>query len=225
MDHPAWRVRVHEGRIKFPYQRRAPMTTNHSVDFFEAQFKQQITKHDFALNPFELAALPYLRGRVLDFGCGMGNLAVHAARARHAVLALDASPTAVEHLRQVASGEALTLHATRADLRTTRLHDQFDTVVSIGLLMFFDRGTAMQQLAHLKSLVRPGGVAIVNVLTEGTTFMDMFTSGEYCLFGADELAVQFADWQILAHEHSVFSAPGNTVKTFATLIAQRPPDA
>jgi tellurite methyltransferase len=198
------------------------MNTNRSIEFFDTQFKQQITKHDFALNPFELAAVPYLRGRILDFGCGMGNLAVHAARAGHEVVALDASPTAIEHLRRVTRENALTLQATRADLRTTRLHDEFDTVVSIGLLMFFDRQTALQQLEHLKSLVRPGGVAVINVLTEGTTFMGMFSSEGHCLFGPDELLTRFVGWRILTHDHSVFPAPGDTVKAFSTLIAQRP---
>jgi tellurite methyltransferase len=198
------------------------MNTNPSVEFFDAQFKQQITEHDFALNPFELAAVPYLSGRVLDFGCGMGNLAVHAARAKHEVVALDASPTAIKHLHRVAQEDTLTLQATQADLRTAQLHDDFDTVVSIGLLMFFDCQTALQQLEHLKSLVRPGGVAVINVLTEGTTFMGMFSSEGHCLFGADDLLTRFVGWRILTHDHSCFPAPGNTVKAFATLIAQRP---
>jgi tellurite methyltransferase len=198
------------------------MHTNPSVEFFDAQFKQQITQHDFALNPFELRAVPYLRGKVLDFGCGMGNLAVHAARAQHQVVALDASPAAIAHLRQVAHDEALTLQVAQADLRTTQLHEAFDTVVSIGLLMFFDCQTALQQLDHLKSLVRPEGVAIINVLTSGTTFMSMFSPEGHCLFDPDELLQHFAGWQILLHDHSVFPAAGNTVKMFDTLIAQRP---
>jgi tellurite methyltransferase len=198
------------------------MNTNPSVEFFDTQFKQQITTHDFALNPFELKAVPYLRGKVLDFGCGMGNLAVYAARAKHQVVALDASPAAIAHLRQVALDEALTLRVTQADLRTTQLHEAFDTVVSIGLLMFFDCQTALQQLEHLKSLVRPEGVAIINVLTSDTTFMSMFSPQGHCLFGTDDLLKHFAGWQVLLHDHCVFPAAGDTVKAFATLIAQRP---
>lgn len=198
------------------------MPTNPSVTFFDEQFKRQITTHDFALNPFELAAVPHLRGSVLDFGCGMGNLAVHAARAGHPVLALDASPAAIAHLRRLAQEEALPLEAVEADLRSTRLERQFDTVVCIGLLMFFDCPSALVQLAHLKSLVRPGGMAVLNVLTEGTTFMDMFSNEGHCLFGLDALRDEFADWRILSHEHSAFPAPGGKVKAFATLIAQAP---
>ncbi|MBA5639710.1 methyltransferase domain-containing protein [Duganella sp. LX20W] len=197
------------------------MTLHASVEFFDTQFQRQIAQNEFALNPFEQAALPHLCGRVLDFGCGMGNLALHAARTGHEVLAYDASPAAIAHLQQVAREEALPLRAAVADLREMRLQEQFDTVVCIGLLMFFDCPTALAQLAHLQSLLRPGGVAVVNVLTEGTTYMGMFSPEGHCLFKPGELLGQFDGWRILVHEQHSFPAPGGTVKAFDTVIAQR----
>ena len=196
------------------------MNVRTSVEFFDTQFQRQIAQHEFVLNPFEQAALPHLRGRILDFGCGMGNLALHAARAGHEVRAYDASPAAIEHLRQVARDEALPLHAEVADLRVTQLQERFDTVICIGLLMFFECPTALRQLAHLQSLLRLGGVAVVNVLTEGTTYMDMFSPEGHCLFKPGELLAQFDGWRILAHEQRGFPAPGGTVKAFDTVIAQ-----
>jgi tellurite methyltransferase len=71
------------------------MSSNRSVEFFDRQFERQIQQTEAALNPFEQAALPHLRGRVLDFGCGLGNLALAAARAGCTVLALDASEVAI----------------------------------------------------------------------------------------------------------------------------------
>lgn len=198
------------------------MNNNYSVAFFDTQFQNQITQHDFAPNPFELAALPYVRGDVLDFGCGMGNLAVRAARAGHRVHALDASPAAIAHLRKLAQDEALPMRAEEADLRIMQLAETFDTVICIGLLMFFDCPTALVQLDHLKSLVRPGGIAVVNVLIEGTSYTDMFSVEGHCLFKPDELAARFQGWDVLLHEKRDFPAPGETVKKFATLIAQRP---
>ena len=62
-----------------------------SVDFFEQQFQQQIAKGDFALNPFEEIVLPHLAGGVLDVGCGLGNLAIAAAKKGCAVSAFDGS--------------------------------------------------------------------------------------------------------------------------------------
>lgn len=195
---------------------------NTSVAFFDAQFEKQIAQHDFALNPFEQAALPYVRGSVLDLGCGMGNLSVQAARAGHKVHALDASEAAIAHLRAVAQAESLPLSAALADLRSAQIEDSYDTVICIGLLMFFDCETARRQLAHLKSRVRPGGVAVINVLVEGTSYMAMFGPEGHCLFGRDELPGHFEGWRILSHEHSVFAAPGGTEKVFATLVAELP---
>jgi tellurite methyltransferase len=193
-----------------------------SIEFFDAQFQRQVDAGAIELNPFEVAALPYLRGRVLDFGCGLGALSITAARRGCSVLALDASTTAIEHLRQVATQNALPIEAHEADLRNYRLSEDFDTVVSIGLLMFFDCPTALQQLAQLQSRVRPAGTAVINVLVEGTTYLDMFDEQGHCLFARDELRKQFSSWDVLSCEYQDFTAPLNRTKSFVTLIAQKP---
>lgn len=46
------------------------LSTNKSIDFFDQQFRNQPLDVALQLNPFESAALPYLRGKVLDFGSG-----------------------------------------------------------------------------------------------------------------------------------------------------------
>ncbi len=201
------------------------MTTSSSVDFFDKQFRQQVDRGDLELNPFESATLPYLQGSVLDFGCGLGNLALAAARRGSEVFALDASRTAIEHIESVARLENLPLHAEQADLRNYELRTSFDSVVCIGLLMFFDCPTAYRQLEQLKSLVRPGGVAAVNVLNDGTTFTDMFSPEGHCLFKSDELLKRFDGWDILYEQKSSFAAPRETTKNFTTVIARRPDEA
>jgi tellurite methyltransferase len=198
------------------------MQTNSSIAFFDNQFQQQVRDQDFKLNPFELAALPHLQGRVLDFGCGMGNLAIEAAKRGCSVLALDASRSAISHLRQRALDEALAVQAIEADLRHHEIGEEFDCVVSIGLLMFFDCATAERVLAMLQSRVRPGGIAVINVLIEGTTYLDMFQPGNYCLFSRSEMEDRFAGWNIIHSDFRNFDAPGETIKSFVTLIAQKP---
>jgi tellurite methyltransferase len=201
------------------------MTTSSSVQFFDSQFQRQVSAGALELNPFEQASLPYLKGRVLDFGCGLGNLAITAARKGCSVRALDASHTAIAHLQKVASNENLPIEAIEADLRAYELAEDFDTVISIGLLMFFDCPTAFRQLAQLQSHVRPGGTAVVNVLVEGTTYLEMFEPQGHCLFDRDEMLRRFAGWTILSSEYQDFPAPGSTVKAFATLVAQKPVSA
>lgn len=210
------------GQIDRPHSTIRGMTTNSSIAFFDHQFQQQVRDQDFKLNPFELAALPHLRGRVLDYGCGMGNLALEAARRGCSVVALDASPSAIGHLRQRAAAEGLPLSAIEADLRNHEVGEDFDCVVSIGLLMFFDCPTALRVLSMLQSRVRGGGLMVVNVLVEGTSYLDMFEPDNYCLFARTEMESRFAGWHILHHEFRDFDAPDRRIKSFVTLIARKP---
>ena len=201
------------------------MVANRSVEFFETQFRRQVTAREFTLNPFEEAALPYLQGRVLDLGCGLGNLSVAAARRGCQVVAVEASPTAIEHLTRVALAEALPLTAVQRDVQQLEVSETFDVVVAIGLLMFFPRPIALELLEKVQRAVRPGGCAIVNVLVQGTTFMDMFDGDRYCLFSAEEVEAAFGDWTTLLARRDEFPAANGTVKRFTTLIARRPAGA
>ena len=201
----------------------APSTaTNRSVAFFERQFRQQIGNRDFKLNPFELDVLPHLTGRVLDFGCGLGNLAMAAAERGCSVLALDASPAAIGFLCQRAAAAKLPIEAIEADLRDYRIDGDFDCVVSIGVLMFFDCATSLRTVSMLQERVRPGGIAVINTLIEGTTYFDIFQPGSYCLLARDELRQCFSGWEILHLDYRDFEAPGQTTKSFVTLIARNP---
>lgn len=198
------------------------MNTANSVDFFDRQFRRQVEQQDFQLNPFELEVLPHLHGRVLDFGCGLGNLAMAAAAQGCPVLALDASPTAIAALRRRAQAAALPVEAIEADLRHYRIEEDFDCVVSIGLLAFFDCATASRLLAMLQERVRRGGILALNTLIEGTSYLDMFGTADYCLFARKELPDRFAGWEILRSTFPDFDAPGQTTKSFVTLIARKP---
>jgi len=194
----------------------------HSVRFFDRQFRGQVEAGDFRLNPFEQAALPHLRGRVLDLGCGIGNLSIEAARRGCRVLALDASETAIVSLRERASAAGLDVDARTADLATCTIDEDFDAIACIGLLMFFDCKVATRMLQNIRERVRPGGAVIVNVLCEGTTYLDMFDPSACCLFGRGELGQRFPDWRIVESRIDEFPAPGETSKVFSTVIALRP---
>jgi tellurite methyltransferase len=199
------------------------MTTRHSVDFFEAQFRAQARVGQFALNPFETLALPFVRGRVLDLGCGLGNLSIEAARRGCQVVALDGSPAAIAGVRERAAAERLQVESREQDLGSYRIAETFDTIVAIGLLMFLPRTRALELLDDIKAHVRPGGCVVVNVLVEGTTYLDMFEPGHYYLFAEHELEERFAGWNVLESCAHRFDAPGSTVKVFATVVATRKP--
>src|SRR5579864_262937 len=189
-----------------------------SIQFFENQFQRQVKAREFDLNPFERLALDYVQGEVLDLGSGLGNLAIEAARRGCTVTAIDASPTAVERIRGTVESDHLEIEAIEADLSTFSIEHDYDTIVCIGLLMFFAQSRALALLREIQDHVRPGGRAIVNVLIEGTTFMGMFTPGSYYLFGREELAERFSGWEMEVNQLDDFPAPGGTLKRFATVI-------
>jgi tellurite methyltransferase len=196
--------------------------SNPSVNFFDSQFRRQVAAGDYTLNPFEEAILPYLLGDVLDLGCGLGNLAMAAAARGCRVTALDASPTAVADLAQRAQQQNLPIAARQADLRRYLTDTRYDCVVSVGLLMFFAKDDAQASLAAIREMVKPGGIAAVNVLIEGTTFIDMFDPQAHYLFGEAELPAAFPGWKIEYSRIEVFPAPRETIKRFCTLVARRP---
>lgn len=193
-----------------------------SIKFFEEQFQKQVSKGEFALNPFEEAVLPYLSGGVLDLGCGLGNLAIAAARQGCVVTALDGSRTAVDRVNHAANKLGLPIAAYQADLSSYTIDGDYDSIVCIGLLMFFPQDKARAMLADIVAHTKAGGVAAINVLIEGTTFMGMFEPGHYYLFSEHELSEAFEGWEILLSRHDDFPAPENAVKKFHTIVARKP---
>ena len=103
-----------------------------------------------------------------------------------------------------------------------RSDESYDTIVVIGLLMFFRRETALKLLTAIQEHVKFGGRTIVNVLIEGTTYLGMFDPDNYCLFRRNELEERFDGWTILESRYQTFPAPEDTRKDFSTIIAKKP---
>jgi SAM-dependent methyltransferase len=76
----------------------------------------------------ERKALRYVRGRVLDVGCGAGRVALLLQERGHEVVAIDVSPDAVEICSRRGARDAQLLPFTRIDSSLGR----FDTIVLFG---------------------------------------------------------------------------------------------
>jgi ubiquinone/menaquinone biosynthesis C-methylase UbiE len=103
--------------------------------------------------------------KVLDIGCGTGDLAITLARRGHQVTAVDISSVAIATARAKAAAEGLTVDFQTQD--ATHLHlpaAPFDEVFDSGLLHSLVRhggpGTAAY-LALLPKLAAPGGTVFV----------------------------------------------------------------
>jgi tellurite methyltransferase len=197
------------------------MATNRTTEFFEAEFQRRVGANE-PLSSFEEAALPHVSGRVLDLACGLGRLSVAAARKGCEVIAVDSSPTAIAHVSAVARAEQLPVTAVQADLEEYEIQGTFDSVVAIGILMFFRREVARRVLARVQEAVRPGGCAAITVLVEGTTFMRVFDPDRHYLFAPGELARAFDGWGLLVRHAGEAPAPDGTVRRFETVVARRP---
>lgn len=194
---------------------------NRSIEFFDAQFRRQVRENEYALNPFEAVAIEYLKGTILDLGSGLGNLSLEAGRRGHEVLAVDASQAAVSRINADARSEGLRVKAIQTDIVRWQFDRTFDTIIAVGLLMFFPRERALDLLRAIQEHVTPSGRVIVNVLVEGTTYMAMFDRKHYYLFRRDEIEALFAGWTILFQRYEAFPAPGETLKCFVTIVAEK----
>ena len=198
------------------------MFNKKSVAFFESQFQRQVRDKEYGLNPFEILALDYVKGSVLDLGCGLGNLSLEAGRRGHRVLAVDASLTAVARINKDAEREGLPVRGIQADIESWTIDRSYDTIVVIGLLMFFRHETALKLLTAIQEHVKPTWSGNRQRADREHDLFGMFDPDNYCLFRRNELEERFDGWNILESRYQTFPAPEDTRKDFSTVIAEKP---
>ena len=108
-------------------------------------------------------------GRALDFGAGVGRLSQALAAHFSSVVAVDVSPTMLEQARRLDRSDG------RVDFRLNEKPDlsdfddaSVDLVYTSLVLQHLPRDLAVGYLRELVRLLRPGGAAVVQVVTGPT---------------------------------------------------------
>jgi ubiquinone/menaquinone biosynthesis C-methylase UbiE len=111
--------------------------------------------------------------KLLDVGCGSGQLALIAARAGALVTGCDIATNWIEKARNRAAAEGLEVFFDEGDAEALPYEDaQFDTVVSLIGAMFAPRPDLVA--AELTRVCRPGGIIAMANWTPGGFIGQMF---------------------------------------------------
>ncbi len=117
----------------------------------------------YAQAPFVvLEAAGYIGGRVLDVGCGTGELAMFLADRGYDVLGVDFAPSAIQRARAKAHARGSAAQFLVWDaLRLGELGLEFDTVVDSAMFHVFGALERERFVDELASVLRPGGRYVV----------------------------------------------------------------
>jgi|1186.fasta_scaffold50666_2 SAM-dependent methyltransferase len=105
----------------------------------------------------ELVGLGWCQGRILDIGCGTGELGLALAARGHSVTGLDLAPSAVAMARRKAAERGLDAEFAVADATEPGDIGPFDTVLDSGLLHCLQPPAQRRYVAVLRRICRPGG--------------------------------------------------------------------
>lgn len=106
-------------------------------------------------------------GDALDFGCGVGRLSLPLARRFARVTGVDASPTMVEHARELASarGTENVAYRVSASEEIPLASGSQDLVLSLITLQHVPAAAQLAYVREFARLLRPGGAAVLQVVT------------------------------------------------------------
>jgi SAM-dependent methyltransferase len=143
-----------------PPRDRAP------VEHFERLAGESADPWDYETSAYEqakyrrtLAALPKRTGRTLELGCSVGVFTAMLAPRCESLLAVDFSPTALDHARRRLDGVA------HVELEQRLLPEQtptgpFETIVCAEILYYWSPALVREGVRRLERALAPGGTLL-----------------------------------------------------------------
>lgn len=107
----------------------------------------------------------WIRGSVLDVGCGAGEHTIHLARLGYQVLGVDASIPAIEFARANAERQGVPARFDVADAFKLG-PEQYDTVLDSALFHIFNAADRKKYLASLRTVCKINGFVHVLALSD-----------------------------------------------------------
>lgn len=139
-----------------------------AASLFDAKAGSWADKYDTSLSPrlsvFREAAMRFVpsAGRVIDFGCGAGVIALALAQAGYQVKGLDISADMIVAAKARAEQSKLSVDFSVGDTQTfASLGSEFDAVVSSSVLEYLP--DPVHALVEMARRLRPGGHVILSV--------------------------------------------------------------
>lgn len=113
----------------------------------------------------DLERVGWIRGKVLDAGCGTGEHTILLTRLGYDVLGIDSSEPAIERARENATRHDVTARFEVADAMDLG-RQAYDTIVDSALFHIFDPADRTRYVGSLHRACRPGGRVHVLALSD-----------------------------------------------------------
>ncbi len=180
---------------------------------WDARYREEISDGRARPRPFLLQNLELLprRGTALDIAMGLGANSRVLVEHGLTVYGVDVSIEATRRARQ----KTPQIRAICADLTTFRMPRQaFDVVLNLYYLQ-------RDLLAELNTIIRPGGIAIVETLMVDMLQVKPELNPDY-LLQPGELRTLFSGWEILQYREGWGPSDSRKARSVASLVARFP---
>ena len=174
-------------------------------------------------HPF-VAAGDRIGGRVLDCGCGSGDLAIWLAQRGHAVTGIDFLAAPLAAARDKARRAGVDVNFLQMDaLAIGEIPERFDAVTDSGLFHSFDDAARARYVVALRRLLEPGArvyILCMSPVEPGAQGPRRVTEGEIRTAFADGFMVESiepARFEVVPGIAGAEFSPGGAHALFATL--------